>query len=325
MKFQYFSLLFCFIILISHPCALHAVEGLQTGIELLESGKIEEALVCLSAYTKENPSIDSAHLHYGHALFLHGDYKESIAELETAIELNDGVSEYHQRLGDACIQMTMQVSLLKKHGYAKKARKSWGKAVELDPDNTDARLSLVQFCLGAPGFMGGGKDKAKEQADEIVCRDSLMGHLAFAQIYSSDREYEKAESEYLKYLEAVPDDSMSAFLLGLVYHQAGKWEMAYDLFEDLVSNHPGWLGVWYQIGRTGALSGLYTERAEEALKHYIEIGPGPTEPTLANAHYRLGNVYEKAGRIAEAKADYETAIELDPDEKEFKKALKRCK
>lgn len=307
------------------PMTLFAGDSLEAGIALIDSGQIEEAVGFFADHTKNNPTSDSAHYHYGHALFLQGDYVKAIDEIENAIDINDAVSLYYQRLGDAYIQRTMQVGILKKPGYAKKARKSWEKAVELDSDNIDARMSLVQFCLGAPGIMGGGKDKAEMQANEIMKLDSITGHRAYAQIYSAKREFDKAEAEYLKYLESVPDDTLTAFFLGLMYHQALEWEKAYDLFEDLVEKHPGWLGVWYQIGRTGALSGLYSERAEEALEHYIAIGPGPSEPTLANAHHRLGNVYEKAGRIAEAKAEYEIALELDPKSKEFKKALKRCK
>lgn len=318
-------ILYCLLVCFNLTNAADAESNLQSGIQLLESQQYEEALEYFNSYVSANTSNDSAHFYYGKALYINGDYTEAIDEFEKAVELDAQNSVYHQWLGDALIQRTMQVSMLKKPGYAKKAHKTWLKAVELDPDNIDARFSLIQYCLGAPGFMGGGKDKALEQADEIVKRDPRLGHHALAQVYSANKQYDLAESEYLQYLEAAPDDSLTAFSLDLMYHSTEQWEKAMSVFETLVRDHPAWLAAWYQVGRTGALSGLYSDRSEEALKFYLAHEPGSGEPSLAHAHFRLGNVYEKDGRMSEAISEYETAIKLDSSQKEFKKALKRCK
>lgn len=325
MRFRNTILCFLGLFLLTLPLLSNMEDSPEKGIAMIEAGKIEEAAAYFADFTKNNPNSAEGFLHYGHALFRKGDYEDAITALEKAIELNGTVSEYYQRLGDALIQQTMQVSLLKKPGYAKKGRKAWEKAVELDGDNIHARMSLVQFCIGAPGFMGGGKDKAEEQAAAILQTDSTIGKLAYAQIYSSEKEYAKGESEYLKYLESVPDDSMTVFMLGLMYHDMKAWDKAIKLFAGLAENHPGWSGVYYQIGRTGALSGEYIDESVKALDFYISNGDEGSSPSLAHAHHRLGNVYEKAGRIDEAKAEYQAAMKLDPEEKTFKKALKRCK
>jgi len=319
------TILLSFFICINLSVAEDGIVGIQTGIDLLESQQFDEALEFFSSCVSENASSDSAHFYYGQALFIKGDYSEAIDEFEKAVELNGQSSFYHQWLGDALIQRTMQVGILKKPGYAKKAYKAWSAAVELDPDNIDARYSLIQYCLGAPGFMGGGQDKALEQAEEIVQRDPLLGRRALAQVYTANEQYDLAEAEYLQYLEAAPDDTITAFSLGLMYHSAEQWEKAMQLFVTLAQEHPTWLAAWYQVGRTGALSGLNVEKSADALKLYLSFEPDENEPSHAHAHFRLGNVYEKAGRIEEAKKEYETAIELDSSQKEFKKALKRCK
>ncbi len=298
---------------------------LSEGSSLLEAGKFAEAQAYFQGLLKEHSTYDSLHYYLGMVFFAQADYKKAVKSLERALKLNDESSEYNYWLGNAAVQRTMEVGILKKMGYAKKARKSWERAVELDPDNLDARMCLVQFYGGAPGIIGGGDDKAMEQAVEIMRRDSSAGILCYGMIYASNGEYEKAAEEYQAYLQAVPEDSMVKFSMGIMYHDAEDWEKAYEVFEALVVEHPAWNAAWYQVGRTGALSGLRLERAEEALRHYLDNPPGPGEPSHAAAHYRLGNVYEKAERFADARREYEKSLELAPDSKDTKEALKRCK
>jgi hypothetical protein len=45
---------------------------------------------------------------------------------------------------------------------AKKTRKEFEKAVELDEKNYNALEDLMQYYLEAPGFLGGSKKKANE-------------------------------------------------------------------------------------------------------------------------------------------------------------------
>jgi hypothetical protein len=58
--------------------------------------------------------------------------------------------------------------LLKKASATNCIKKKFEQAVELNPENFDARMGLLQFYLMAPGIMGGSKDKAREQAGEIM-------------------------------------------------------------------------------------------------------------------------------------------------------------
>ncbi len=53
--------------------------------------------------------------------------------------------------------------------------------------------------------------------------------------------------------------------------------------------------------------------------------PSEDEPSLAWAHTRLGMLYEKKRDFIAAQSEYETALALEPDHKEAKKALKKVK
>ncbi len=65
-----------------------------------------------------------------------------------------------------------------------------------------------------------------------------------------------------------------------------------------------------------------TTRAEE--DHSLSE-PAEDRPSLSWAHYQLGMVYERADKLDSARVHYESALALDPDHKEAKKALKNLK
>ncbi|MBK8573458.1 MAG: hypothetical protein IPN91_12645 [Holophagaceae bacterium] len=81
--------------------------------------------------------------------------------------------------------------------------------------------------------------------------------------------------------------------------------------------------LYYHLGRAASLAGTNLARGEEALKKYVSYRPKESEPALASAYYRLGLVYEKAGRKSEAKQSYKAALGLDGSLKEAPEALKR--
>ena len=53
-------------------------------------------------------------------------------------------------------------------GTGKKVRTEFERAVELDPKNSEARADLAEFYIEAPSIVGGGKDKARAQAEALA-------------------------------------------------------------------------------------------------------------------------------------------------------------
>jgi tetratricopeptide (TPR) repeat protein len=102
-----------------------------------------------------------------------------------------------------------------------------------------------------------------------------------------------------------------------------NYKAAFDEFETAIKFDASYMPAWFQLGRTAGLSGANLARGEEALKKYLATTPKENEPPLANAHYWLGMVYEKQGRKAEAKQQYETSLKINPALKQSTEALKR--
>jgi tetratricopeptide (TPR) repeat protein len=89
---------------------------------------------------------------------------------------------------------------------------------------------------------------------------------------------------------------------------------------------PDDLGPFYQAGRVLlTTAGGDLSRADRYLRKYLTIEPEPGQPGPAAAHWRLGQVLEKQGRKAEAIAELEQAVRMNPDFENAKKDLKRLK
>mgnify|MGYP001564492856 CR=1 FL=1 len=83
-------------------------------------------------------------------------------------------------------------------------RREFERAVELDPNNLEARSDLLEFYLEAPRAFGGGLDKARQQADVIARLSKAEGHSARARIAMKEKRYDHAEREYRAAIHADP-------------------------------------------------------------------------------------------------------------------------
>jgi len=82
----------------------------------------------------------------------------------------------------------------------------------------------------------------------------------------------------------------------------------------------------YQIGRAAALSGKQLDRGEQSLKLWMAHPPADAAVTTrSGAHYRLGMVYDKQGKRALARAEYEQALRINSRNDDARKALEKLK
>lgn len=99
---------------------------------------------------------------------------------------------------------------------------------------------------------------------------------------------------------------------GFLHQAAREWTPAFDAFEESAARDSTDGRSLYQVGRTGALSGLRPEEAGQALERYLARSPIPGDVPHGAARWRLGMVHQRAGRCAEAEEQYALAIDEDP-------------
>jgi tetratricopeptide (TPR) repeat protein len=307
--------------LLMPPAAVAAATALGPGIQLFEGRRYEEARKFFEPYVAKNPKDADALLYLGRTWFALRDYEKAGELLERAAVLAPGSSDVQIWLGRAYGRMAQAASLFSKAGLAKKAKGAFDRAVVLDPNNLDARSDLMQYYLQAPGFMGGSVDKAREQVAEIRKRDAVRGVVASVTIRLHEKDAAGAERELAEAIQKAPAEPRLRLALANLYQSQEKWDAAFETTEAVLRSDPDNWDALYAMGRIGALSGKRLDRAEECLKRYLGHPPGPDSPPLANAHFRLGLIYEKKGNKAAARGEYQAAVKLDPNLKDAKEAL----
>ena len=308
-------------LLLACSVAARADAPLAPAIQLFEAGRYAEAQKAFAAYAAAHPQDPDGAYWTGRSLLQLHDFPQAVEWLEKATKLGPRRSDAFLALGRACARSAQEASVFSKLGLAKRAREAWEKAVAVDPGNVEARADLVEFNLMAPGFMGGSVDEARRQADEIGKRDPVQGAIARARVAQHEKDTAAAERILQEALTKSPGNPALRNALGLVYQSEEKWDAAFALYDAALAQNADAWELLYQVGRTAALSGQRLERGAAALQRYLGHPPGPEEPPLANAHYRLGMILERQGNRTAARSEYQAALRLDPSLKDAKAAL----
>jgi len=264
------------------------------------------------------------HAAAGTAALDRNDPEKAIASFEKAVELEPKNPHYHYLLGSAYGEQALRTSNpFSQASLAKKTKASFERTVELDPNHLDARFALIQYYLIAPGFMGGGDDKALAQAAEIRKRDSLAGHRAYARVYQHQKKPELARKEMIEAVREQPNSGRAHYYLGNAYMNDTNWAAAAHEYEMALKLEPAFMPTHFRIGQMSAKTGKDLAKGEESLRKYLTTKPTDNDPPHAATWYWLGQVQEKQGHKADAKASYTNALKLAPGDKDITTALKR--
>lgn len=175
----------------------------------------------------------------------------------------------------------------------------------------------------APGIIGGSFDKAMAQAAEIKKHDPLMAHRAAAFVYTHQQKMAEARNEYLTEVREFPKSARAHIDLGVSYIIDKNYKAAGDEFELAIKVDPAYMPGYFRLGQISVFTNSNYTRGEEFLRKYLAYTPKENEPSLARAHYWLGQIFEKQGKKAEAKASFETSLKLNAAQKDVAEALKR--
>ncbi|HEV7488999.1 MAG TPA: tetratricopeptide repeat protein [Thermoanaerobaculia bacterium] len=259
----------------------------------------------------------------GRAAMNRNDADAAATLLEKAVAQNPKSAEAHYLLGTAYGSQAQKASIFGQASLAGKTKDEFEKAVELDPNLLDARYGLVEFYAMAPGFMGGSYDKAFAQAAEIKKHDPLMAHRAAAFIYLHQKKTDEARNEYLAEVREYPKSARAHIDLGVSYIVEKNFKAAAEEFENAAKVEPTYMPVYFRLGQGAVITNSNYAHGEEALRKYLAYTPKTDEPSHARAHYWLGQIFEKQGKKAEAKASFAMSLKLNPAQKDVAEALKR--
>ncbi|MEO6325295.1 MAG: tetratricopeptide repeat protein [Thermoanaerobaculia bacterium] len=241
-----------------------------------------------------------------------GKVDEAIKAGEDASKGASDRSVLQQWLGKAYAVKAQQASLFTALGWAKKSRTAFERAFELDASNTDAGLDLLEFYVLAPGVAGGSKEKAKALAQKIGTDGSSRRSLASAMVLQSEKMSSEAEAAYRKALESDALDDRA--FIGFVNFCASekRFAEAVEWCKGRLAARPDEPLPNYAIGKLVVLWGQEYEQGLACLDKFLAKAAKPDGPTWADARFRKGQIFEKLGRKEEARAEFKSALQLNP-------------
>ncbi len=290
--------------------------------DLLAAGRVDDAIQTLKQQISHSPTDAEANNLLCRAYFMLEEWDHGISACERAVNLAPQNSLYHLWLGRVYGEKADRAGFLSAAGLAKKVRSEFERAVELDPKSWQARTDLAEFYLEAPGIVGGGKDKARAQADVLASLNPAMAHYMNGRIAEKNKDIATAERKYRAAIEASHGGAHAWLNLALFYrHQNRLDEMEQGLrtMESRPLDRPESLmdggSIALRTGRNYAL-GI------ELVRKYLS-GPTVEEGPAFKAHYILGQLLEKQGDRPAAAQKYRAALALAREYTSAQEALKR--
>jgi len=290
--------------------------------EMLAAGRIDDAISALSGRLASSPADAESSNLLCRAYYAVEDWDRAESSCKKAIALDPGNSRYHRWLAHVYGEKADRINFLSAAGLAGKTREEFERAVQLNPDDVDARVDLAEFYLEAPGIVGGGHDKARAQARIIGVKDPARAHWVYARIAEKNRDTATAEREYRGMIEASNGDSEAWLNLALFYRHQKRFD---EMEQTLVKTSQAPMSkpdvmvdvaqILYRTNRNPAL-------AIQLLKRYLASGPVEEAPAF-KAHYLLGMLLEKQGDKAAAAREYRASLSMAPQFGSAKQALNR--
>jgi tetratricopeptide (TPR) repeat protein len=276
--------------------------------DLLAAGRVDPAIQTLEQQVRHSSNDAEAYNLLCRAYFMAEEWDHGITACERAKNLDPQRSLYHLWLGRVYGEKASRVSFLSAASLAKKVRVSFERAVELDPKSWEARSDLADFYIEAPGVVGGGKDKARAQADALMAFNPAIAHWVLARIAAKEKNAALAEPEYHAYIDASHSDARAWFELALFLFHSNRLDEMEQALHTMESS---------PVGRSDSLmdgaglllhSGRNYPMAVRLCRRYLET---PVEEGPAfKAHDYLGQLLEKQGDRRAAAEEFRAALSL---------------
>ncbi|MGP1255099.1 MAG: tetratricopeptide repeat protein [Kiloniellales bacterium] len=222
-----------------------------------------------------------------------GEAEVAISDFRTALRANPDSVEALRFLARAELAQ----------GEVALATQTLDRLVRVAPRDTDALgvLATLQAQQGNPSIALTTLDRALGIDPQSP---GLLG--AKAQLSTVEGRWSDAQ-EAISALAELPDQGdLGNLLLGRLYHEQGRYEEAFNAFEDIRTENPG-----AHVAIAGSVRALLAAEQTDRALAYLEQtrASQPNDPYVATVQ---GEVLLTAARFTDAANSFREAIELDP-------------
>jgi len=240
-------------------------ETLDKAEELYKHTNYEESLALLDTSSTDPQTT----FLIGRDYFMLGEFKNATEFIQKAATAEPNNSDYMDWLGRAYGKRAETSNPLSAPKFASKARQAFESSVALDSRNTEALSDLFDYYLEAPGFLGGGYEKARAVAQKIARVDPAEGYFAKAQLEQKAKEFETAEQHLRKAAALAPHQVGRLVDLAKFLANEGKTRESDAVFLEAQKVDPNAPKVWFARADVLVKQKRNLEEAKNLLQKYI--------------------------------------------------------
>lgn len=212
--------------------------------------------------------------------YLAEDYRHAETLFERAVERAPDNSKYHLWLGLAIGRRAEGMTGLRRLGamsLAKRVKRQFELAAELDGSNLKALEALHHFHVEAPSIAGGSKAEARNVARRIEQVDEARGAAALAAYYESVGDYERAGEQHVRACDLDPNDVSHSIGHASFLSRRGMHARSDEIFDAAFARAPSSPELWLAAAKAWVRAkrrSLYP-RARKLLERYLDTPDRP--------------------------------------------------
>lgn len=254
-----------------------AAAEFDRGNQLLQDGKLENAIAAYYCAIELNPANSWFYHHLGEALATQGRFDEAVTAFCSAIELKPDFAWSYHHMGDA----------LARQQKWEAAVEAFRQAIELNPQHFGSYCGLGR-CLEQLGLVDGAIAAYDSASKLNPDADWIHQTLANALQQRIQSDLAEAIASYRQIVELNPDNTQAYH--NLLQLQPDNWEL------------------WLQLARALTRQ-KQIESAIHAYRRTIEL-----QPNFSDTYLALGDALISVEQWQEGLASYRRALELCPDD-----------
>ena len=286
--------------------------------QMIASGSIDEVIRTLSTRS------DAASVNLlSRAYYAIEQWDNAVKNGEKAVGLSPDNSMYHLWLGREYGEKANAANPLSAASLAKKAKAEFEQAVKLDPANVQAHADLAEYYTDAPSIMGGGTDKARDQATQVAKYDQATSHWILAIIAEKEKRYPDSEKELQDAIKVAKNPAQYWMNLASFYRRRSQFDKMQKAISQALVQPNKSTEVYYNAASELLSAGRDLASAIQYGKQYLASNAMVEDAPAFRAHYLLGQVYEKMGNKSEAANEYKASLALASGFAPASKALSR--
>ena len=286
--------------------------------DLLSAGRMNDAVTALISHDDASSLNLLSRVYYAMER-----WDDAVKCGERAVNLEPGNASYHLWLAREYGRKAGDSKAFAAAYNAKKAKNEFERAVQLDPADVPARMDLAEYYTQAPGFMGGGVDKARDQAAQIARYDAGASHLILARVDVKEKQAAEAEAQFRAAIKQGKNPADMWLQLADFYRQQGRLVDMQSAVETAMTQPNKKADAYFDAAQELYLGGRDYAGAVQYLRKYLGSGELVESAPAFRAHYLVGQLNEKMGQTSAAASEYEASLRLASEFQPAKSALNR--